>query len=844
MSASDCLRIFRKAAERDVPDAEIDEFLTALEAHKRYLMSKDAALSTEDAALKAADELANNLKTAAVIEKRNATLNYVKRLERVAWIGNTFGNNIALGIESMLVGTQRAKAGSRVSVASVQQGLRQYYAAGFINDLERAGHGALFASGAMDRDVTRALWALGREDRKPLLGKLPKEAGEIAAVVQKWQEIARTDANRAGAWIGKRDDYITRQSHNPEKIRGGGLDADYQRWKAVALEKFDIPQMMAQSGALDADKMLRADWVNLASGNHLKAVPDDVASGFTGPGNLAKKVSQSRSILFKDADAWFDYNQQFGKGNLRESVSASLMHSAESTGMLQMLGTNPEAMLKAITGDLTLEAKAAGKVEMVAKLGEKQGELARYMSVVDGSMNIPGNALWARRAANVRAWESLSKLGGMLLSQLNDVAVYGSGARYQGRGLFSGMAEAVTGLGRSLAPQERRDLAAALGVTLENMAGELGRAGTFSEAGSMTKMMQTFMKWNGSQWWQDRMRTSAAFGMSHHMALQAEKTFDALGPEYQRVLGLYNIGESEWNVIRQTSARHVDGRAYIVPEALRAVSDDAIKSRIGPAAGETEMANERRDLEDRLRNYFVDQTSALALEPDAKTRAIILQGTRPGTWTGEFMRFAMQFKSFTAAYMQRVLGRELYGRGYEGDSLMGALKNGNGAFTGLAQLIVTSTIMGYGSMALKDIAKGRTPRDPTGSPGDAVQVLLASMVQGGGAGIYGDFLFGQANRMGSGTIESLGGPTISAAGRAIDLYHSALAGDDVKAKVFGEALNNTPFLNLFYTRAALNYMIFYRMQETMNPGYLRRMERDVEKNQAQHFLVRPSEVAR
>jgi hypothetical protein len=400
------------------------------------------------------------------------------------------------------------------------------------------------------------------------------------------------------------------------------------------------------------------------------------------------------------------------------------------------------------------------------------------------------------------------------------------------------MAEAVGGLGRSLSAPERRELAASLGVVLDNMAGELGRVGSFAEAGSMSRVMATFMKWNGSQWWQSRMRTSAAFGMSHHMALQAGKSFAEIGGEYQRVLGLYGIGEAEWSVIAKTAEKHVDGKAYIVPEALRDVDEAVMRGYVGAGATDGELARARRDIEDKLRTYFVDQTSTLALEPDAKTRAIVLQGTRPGTWTGEFMRFAMQFKSFTGAYTQRVLGREVYGRGYEGDSLIGALRNGNGELQGLARLIAMSTLMGYASMSLKDIAKGKTPRDPT-EDGQALKVMLAAMVQGGGAGIYGDFLFGAANRMGSGTIESLAGPVVSSAGRIVDLYHKALEGDDVSARAFGEVLNNTPFMNLFYVRPVLNYMVLYQIQDMLSPGYLRRMQRDAEKN-GQEWLIAPS----
>jgi hypothetical protein len=850
MSFANCIEAVERAAGRKLGDDEMESLFTALERRRKYLEATGVVADTEEAALRAADDIARDLELAAVIERRNAGINWTRRVERTAWLMNTFGKNVAEGLEAMLVGVNRAKQGARAGVAQTQERLVKQYMAGFTHDLEATGHLPLFSSGAMDREVSRALWSLGQQDAKRVptraeadaIAALPREAVDIAKVIQKWQELARLDANRAGAAIGKEPGYITRQSHDPEKIRGNGSTAAMDAWAQVALDTFDMDAMLAERLDGDPAAMLRDLWTNLSSGNHMKAVPEP--TGFKGPGNIAKKLSQGRVIRFKDADAWFRYNETFGTGNLRESVISGLRHNGEATGLMQVLGTNPQAMFEAIKGDAIQQLKDAGDVEQVAKIQQKTNRLDMFMSAVDGSMNIAGNAMWARRAANVRSWESLSKLGGMLLSQLNDVAVYASGARYQGRGFFAGMTEAVSGLGRGLKATETRDLAASLGVVLDNMAGELGRIGTFAEGGNLARVTQIFMKLNGSTWWTNRMRTSAAFGMSHHMALQSEKGWSALGEDFQRVLSLYGIGEAEWKVIQKTGAKHVDGRSYIVPEALRTVDDEHVRGYVGQAASDAEKAHARTDIEDKLRNYFVDQTSILALEPDAKVRATTLQGTRAGTWTGELMRFVMQFKSFTGAYMQRILGRELFGRGYEGDSIIGALRHGNGEFTGLAQLVVTSTLMGYASMALKDLAKGRTPRDPTQSPADAAKIFLAAMVQGGGAGIYGDFLFGQASRMGSGMIEQAAGPTISSAGRFVDLYHKAIAGDDVAARALNEVLNNTPFLNLFYTRAALNYLIFYRLQESMNPGYLRRMEADVEKNNAQGFLLRPSEVVR
>ena len=121
----------------------------------------------------------------------------------------------------------------------------------------------------------------------------------------------------------------------------------------------------------------------------------------------------------------------------------------------------------------------------------------------------------------------------------------------------------------------------------------------------------------------------------------------------------------------------------------------------------------------------------------------------------------------------------------------------------------------------------------------------AAFLQGGGAGIYGDFIFGEMrNRFGGGVLNTVAGPVFGTAEDIMDIYGRVKAGDDAAAKAFRVAVNNTPFLNMFYTRMALDYLLLYNIQEQLNPGYLRRMERRIEKENGQTFLIKPSEVVR
>jgi hypothetical protein len=161
---------------------------------------------------------------------------------------------------------------------------------------------------------------------------------------------------------------------------------------------------------------------------------------------------------------------------------------------------------------------------------------------------------------------------------------------------------------------------------------------------------------------------------------------------------------------------------------------------------------------------------------------------------------------------------------------------------GLAQLIVWNTLFGYGSMVAKDLVKGKVPRVPT-DPESALKITLAAMVQGGAMGIYGDFLFGEMrSRQGHSILGTALGPTAGTVEDLWDLKKRLWNGEAAAGQAFKVAINHTPFINLFYTRMALDYLILYRISETLSPGYLRRMEKSIKQYNDQRYIVPPSTV--
>lgn len=843
MAANACIESVQKAAldaGRELTTEELTQIFEDFDNRVLALRSADDMLSNEAAALRAADELGNEVKLAAVIERRNAALNARRRAEAIGYIRNTWSDRYDLGLESFLVGTNVARAGARRSVAAEQKQLSHGYIAGFINDIDQAGLTRTLARGDQDTDIADALWRLGMD--RPLDG-LSDDAVAIARIMQRYQDATRVDANRAGAFIRKLPGYIVRQSHDPYKITRAG----FTQWRDEILPLLDERTF---AGVTDRDAMLLETYNGLSSGVHLKAATSE-PTGFKGPRNLAKKVSQERVLHFRDGVSWDQYNSVYGTGSLRESFLGGLQGMGDSTGLMRRLGTNPEANWKMMLDDLQQDFRNDPEALRRFQI-DRNGMLAKRFAEVDGTTRMAVNNIGARVASNIRAWQSMSKLGGALLSSFADLVNNATELRYQGVGnvftnMGRSMGDAISG-GRRTA--EQKEILAGMGVFFDNARGEVVSRFSANDTlgGKMSRAQRLFFKLNGLTWWTDTMRSSAAMAMSHNLAANRTSGWPQLNPDTRRVLEMFEFDEGRWDMIRTTATREADGREYMTTQSVDDIPREQIESyltRQGRTVNDAAVNELREEIRGQLRTYITDRASYAAIEPDARTRSMMQWGTRPGTYEGELIRFIGQFKSFPVAILQKTMGRELYGRGYTpakygssfmpGRELIKALSNGNGEKQGVAQLMLWMTLFGYGSMAAKDMVKGREPR-----PVDDPKTWAAAMMQGGALGIYADFLFGEANRFGGGMIASLAGPTAGEAEAVIGILQRIRDGDDVASTAFRVGLRNTPFMNLFYTRQAMDYLFLYSVQEAMNPGSLRRMERRVSSENNQEFLLSPS----
>ena len=53
---------------------------------------------------------------------------------------------------------------------------------------------------------------------------------------------------------------------------------------------------------------------------------------------------------------------------------------------------------------------------------------------------------------------------------------------------------------------------------------------------------------------------------------------------------------------------------------------------------------------------------------------------------------------------------------------------------------------------------------------------------------------------------------------------------------------HTPFLNLYYTKAAYDYLIGYQIKEFLDPGYWERMKSNHSEKRGQTYYMKPGSI--
>lgn len=616
-----------------------------------------------------------------------------------------------------------------------------------------------------------------------------RSAKDLAGAWRESAEMLRRRFNRAGGDVGYRADWGLPQSHDWKAVRKAGFEA----WRDFTLPMLAPERMIdTRTGlpftAQSLELALRDVWETIRTNGWSKRTP----GGSAGVKSIANRRSDARFLVFKSADDWMAYAEQFGHGTAYDAMMGHIEGMARDTAAMEVLGPNPNATIDWLKG--TLEESAAKDASPDARGVQDATAATRKIDDLwneyTGANLEVGNERVAKFMSGVRAFQTSTKLGSALLSATSDFVFQNARRGFNGLGQASQLPQYL----KLMKPGSIEDqkLAVRRGLIAEEWASRT--------AGQSRYLMEELVSQRARRLAEGVLRLSLlsrhtqamrwVYGMET-LATYTEaagKSLDELHPKLRGALDRYGIDAKDWDALRSAPMDTDRGVEWISPHNL-----------------------EDQELASRFMEMIHEETDIAVPTADLGTRAMLNTLGRRGTAVGEIARSVFLFKSFGVSVILRQAGE-----------IMAMQRPRAVRYAG--GMIIGTTLAGALAIQLKAIAAGKDPRpmddaphiyDEQGELDPNGGFWGAAMLQGGGFGIFGDFFFASTNRQGGGLAATIAGPL---AGDIQTVTNAALSKHRERA-VIRAAKGFIPGNNLWYTRLAFDRLVADQIQQAIDPEY-------------------------
>lgn len=644
-----------------------------------------------------------------------------------------------------------------------------------------------------------------------------RDSGSVIAKkgAKAWLDVSeamRARFNASGGDMGKLDYSYLPQPHDQVRVLKAGQDA----WVTDVLPLMDRERYYTPEGQkLNDDQMrevLKAAWSTISSNGANKQTPG--AFKGTGAGLLSNPGTKAREIHFKGPDEFMAYQQVYGGGSILGSMQGHIGRMSRDIALAERMGPNWKQTF-AVTRDSILKDGESTRAMRVAGLGVFDVQTA--FDTMIGTFNRPANATIADLFQGARNLEVAGKLGGAVLSSVTDAATLLVTTGFHRLPMLTMVQNVIRSFGGDTAGYASR-----AGMIADTMISDMNRWAEGNIGKGWTgKLANATMKASLMNAWTDSMRRGFSVTMMGGLGKLSRTEWGALDAGDRMRLTRGGIEAADWAVMQKATPENWKGQQMLTPDSIRAIADPAVTDAM------------KDSVSAKLLGYITDESEYAVVNPDLATRTIQQGGTQKGSGAGELWRSAMLFKSFPIAMVTKHWRRALFD-----ESLSGA-----GRLTYGASLMVGLTVFGYVATSNKDITRGKDPKDITDP-----RTWVAAFLQGGGAGIMGDFLFSSQNRFGGGMGATLAGPLLGDAITGVELgvgaIQNAVSGEapDGAAQALRTAIGVTPGASLWYARAAIERAFLHDLQEYLSPGYLGRMQAKAEKDFGQRFWWEPGQM--
>ena len=652
----------------------------------------------------------------------------------------------------------------------------------------------------------------------------PGSTGNLAAkeMAEAWATVhdyLRKRFNAAGGRIPKNVDWGMPQIHNMLAVRKVS-DKD---WSTFIRPLLNVEKMVDETTGLPFNQnsleiALKNVYETISSGGANKILPGNRGQG----SSLANRRIDHRFLVFKDADSWIAYQNKFGNANSFDTMFGHIKSMSRDIALLEILGPNPKATVQFVQDTIKKEAGLSKDIAAENLANIAVYKLEALYDAVTGKSNAPIDTRIGNTFAGLRQIIQSAFLGSAAISAITDVNFQRIAREMNGLPQTNTLKQYLEQL-NPLAAEEKGKLAIRLGLIAEGWtslaAAQMRYVGDISGPEVTRRVADFVMRasflsplTNAGRW---------AFGMEFlgTLADNTGRGFDDLDPALKGAMERYGIDAQRWDIMRSTPLYEHKGAEFLRAEDIEARTD------IDPTLA--------RDLATRMMEMINTETNYAVPSTSLRGRVAFLDKTRPGTFLGEIARSTVMFKNFAVTIVNTHIMRGMLQQGAKG----------KGRY--YANLVISTTVMGALALQLKEMSKGRDPIPMTSS-----KFWGAAFMQGGGVGIYGDFLFGNVNRFDGGLESTLAGPVVGFGGDVQDLLignlFQAQQGDDTNfaSDLIKFGGRYAPGGNIWYSRLAFERLILDQAQTLADPKAnqkLRRIRRRY-KQKGQNYWWRPGAI--
>ncbi|WP_269915313.1 hypothetical protein [Acinetobacter sp. HY1485] len=651
-------------------------------------------------------------------------------------------------------------------------------------------------------------------------------AKQISNKMGKVFDDMRERFNRAGGDIGKLDDWGLPQTHSLEKIAKAGKEA----WVAKATDLINRDKYVKEDGQLynndEIKELLDNAFDTLVSdGANKIEIGRQRAGG--GTSKVTNKHSDSRVLHFKDADAWLDYQHEFGGTPFVDLVEAHISGLSKDIAMVENLGSNPKNAMRILMD--AAERKSFDR-DLEHDQTQKKRKRAETMFNEFTGGNTPQSEVLANLGIGYRSLNVASMLGGTTISSVADQATIKKTASVHGLAYTKVFGELL----HELNPKNKadREQAHSLGLATEEMLGSIARwadDGLTSTHGKAEKFARVssgianqVMRVSGL----NALTAASKIGfskllMEKYGRLTRTKDWNDLDANDRELLKNTGLDERAWQVMRLAEpVLDSKGHKLMSAQSIYEIPDEALKHFENPRQVREQVATQ-------FQTHLLDEQGMAVIEGGLRERTLMSAGQQKGSGMGEIIKSMLQFKTFSAAFLMKHGSRAMAQPTLQGKVIYAA------------SLAATMTVLGGLVVQLKELANGNNPQPmwDGSDPNIALAFLGKSVVAGGGLPVLGDIISAGVDPTGRGVSDFLVGPLGSdiktALGVTVGNANQWYDGKDTNAanEAFKAIKSKIPAQNLWYTKLATNRLLFDNFQDMIAPGYREKVLRKAQRQQ-------------